>query len=167
MNKTKKKFLYLCLFLCLFTTNASHADWINDDDDGDYRCEPNRKICFTLYCNYKKTMSNGVTKKCEAAAKFVHWVTARGYEVWNESSGLSNPLFEVKCESDFLFSGTGRRFTDHNGTRIQPLNQPFPDVEFPKYSLESGHRTVESYLNLLEGKMEGRCAIYTGTSLHL
>ena len=163
MKSTKKLGQLLIVSLVVIQT-ATAEPYYNDDDDS---YDPDYKVCFNVYCNFKKREGDRVTKKCEAAARFTHWVTGRGYETLNESSGKANPIFEVKCDNDLLFTGIGRRFTHSHGTQIQSSNGPFPGIDLPKYSLEVGQRTVKSHLILPDGRIEGSCTVYTGSFFNL
>lgn len=155
---------FLVLILCVLMSDSAWAHgWHDGDEDDEDDCEPARPVCFNVYCRYQKKDAQN-ERKCEAAAKFKYWVSGRGEEIWGDSQGSSNPVFEVKCEDALIFSGTGRRFTDDRGTRIQALNGPFPGLELPRDSLESRRRVVRSVLELSHEKMEGVCTVYTGES---
>ena len=136
-----------------------------NDTDEDCGCRPNRRVCFNVFCNFEARPGGQDKRKCQAAARFPHWVTSRGAEIWNDSSGVSDPLFEVKCDTDLLFTGKGHRWTTRHGTWIQGPNGPIPGLYIPRYSLEDGQRTVEADLDLPEGKLHGSCRVYTGVSL--
>jgi len=158
-----KTLVLLLLAVILSSGKLAYAgDYFDDYDDYENdSCGPDHKVCFNVYCNFKKKNEHS-DQNCEAAAKFTQWVSKRGYEIRNESDGELNPLFEVKCGTDLIYTGIGRRFTDRNGTRIQGSYGPFPGIHLPKYSLEAGKRTVDSCLDLRDANLDGYCFVYTG-----
>jgi hypothetical protein len=146
--------------LLAFSSPRSKAD-DRPKCEGD-KCQ--REVCFNLVCTYKDSRSDGY-RECKAAAELAKVVRHDGAEVRDHSEHPFNGEFEVQCDDTFLFNNSSHRYTDHQGTRIQAVQGPYPAVLLPKGALRDGHRYVPSTLELPGVTLEGYCFVYTGPAL--
>lgn len=120
-------------------------------------CKKTRPTCFNLYCVYQKDGD-----RCEAAATFNHFVTDEGRETWGNSTEGNNPVYSVSCGGHSIYSGSGHRYTDRLGTRIQGIPGPFPAIVLPVGALKELRHYSESTLETRDETYLGTCYIYTG-----
>lgn len=142
-------------------TKAAQADDNKDCKNGNCP-QPTRPVCFNLVCSFQKDGHDGPYEKCTVASTFTHLVTEDGSEVWNNSEGSFNPVFEVQCDNEVIYNGSGHRYTDYLGTRIQAIPGPYPGMDLPPGSLREVRHYSDSTLEFLDQKLTGTCYIYTG-----
>lgn len=122
-----------------------------------------RSVTFNVFCKFKGE-AEAQYRKCFAGARFEKDIFFHGEEVEDRSDYPFNPEFEVECDGYLIHNNGGKRFTDHEGNRIQSLTGPYPAIVFARGALRDGRRAVPARLELFndfsDNSYSGVCQIY-------